>query len=75
MLLLGITSSKRKTKSQLELIMYASLYLLEFLNNLSPQMTCHAYVLPRVGLDLMHLLGWVTIHDTQHHMGVLRKIL
>jgi hypothetical protein len=21
----------------------------------------------------MHLLGWVSIHDTHHHMGVLRK--
>jgi len=26
-----------------------------------------------VGLDLMHLLGWVSIHDTHHHMGFLRK--
>ena len=23
----------------------------------------------------MHLLGWVSIHDTHHHMGVLRKFL
>jgi hypothetical protein len=23
----------------------------------------------------MHLLGWVTIHDTHHHMEVLRKNL
>ena len=36
-------------------------------------MTCHAYMLTWVGLDLMHFLGWVTIHDTHHHMGVLRK--
>ena len=36
-------------------------------------MTCHAYVLTWVGLDLMHLLGWVSIHDTHHHMGFLRK--
>ena len=24
---------------------------------------------------LMQLLGWVTLHDTHHHMEVLRKIL
>jgi len=33
-------------------------------------MTCHAHVL---GLDLMHLLGWVSIHDTHHHMGVFER--
>ena len=38
-------------------------------------MTSHAYVLTWVGFDLMHLLGWVSIHDTHQHMGVLRKIL
>jgi hypothetical protein len=27
-----------------------------------------------LGLDLMHLLGWVSTHDTHHHMGFLRKI-
>ena len=26
-----------------------------------------------LGLDLMHLLGWVSIHDTHQHMGVFRK--
>ena len=36
-------------------------------------MTCHAYMLTGVGLDLMHLLGWVSMHDTHHHMGVLEK--
>jgi len=36
-------------------------------------MTCHAYMLTGVGLDLMHLLGWVSMHDTHHHMGFLRK--
>ena len=36
-------------------------------------MTCHAYMLTGVGLDLMHLLGWVSIHDTHHHMRFLRK--
>ena len=36
-------------------------------------MTCHAYMLTGVGLDLMHLLGWVSIHDNHHHMGFLRK--
>ena len=34
-------------------------------------MPCLCVVL--VGLDLMHLLGWVSIHDTHHHMGVLEK--
>ena len=34
-------------------------------------MPCLCVVL--VGLDLMHLLGWVSIQDTHHHMGVLRK--
>jgi hypothetical protein len=38
-------------------------------------MTCHAYVLTRVGLDLMHLIGWVSIDNTHHHMEVLRKFL
>jgi hypothetical protein len=36
-------------------------------------MTCLAYVLTGVGLDLMHLLGWVSLHDTHHRMGFLRK--
>ena len=36
-------------------------------------MTCHAYMLTGVGLDLMHLLGWVSMHDTHHHMGVFKK--
>ena len=52
--------------------MYATLYLLE-INKHSYLMTCHAYMLTGVGLDLMHLLGWVSIHDTHHHMGFLRK--
>jgi len=26
-----------------------------------------------LGLDLMHLLGWVSIHDTHQHMEVLKK--
>ena len=52
--------------------MYATLYLLE-INKHSCLMTCHAYMLTGVGLDLMHLLGWVSIHDTHHHMGFLRK--
>ena len=26
-----------------------------------------------VGSDLMHFLGWVSIHDTHHHMGVFKK--
>ena len=30
-------------------------------------------MLTGVGLDLMHLLGWVSMHDTHHHMGFLRK--
>ena len=34
-------------------------------------MPCLCVVL--VGSDLMHLLGWVSIHDTHHHMGVLEK--
>jgi hypothetical protein len=38
-------------------------------------MTCLAYVLTGVGLDLMHLLGWVSLHDTHHRMGFLRKFL
>ena len=36
-------------------------------------MTCYAYVMTWVGLLLMQLLGWVSIHDTHHHMGFLRK--
>ena len=52
--------------------MYATLYLLE-INKHSYLMTCHAYMLTGVGLDLMHLLGWVSMHDTHHHMGFLRK--
>ena len=52
--------------------MYAILYLLE-INKHSCLMTCHAYMLTGVGLDLMPLLGWVSIHDTHHHMGFLRK--
>jgi hypothetical protein len=36
-------------------------------------MTCHAYVLTGVGLDLMHLIGWVSIHDTYHHMEVFEN--
>ena len=34
-------------------------------------MPCLCVVL--VGSDLMHLLGWVSIHDTHHHMGVFEK--
>ena len=26
-----------------------------------------------LGLDLMHLLGWVSIHDTHQHMEALKK--
>ena len=36
-------------------------------------MTCYAYVMTWVGLLLMQLLGWVSIHDTHHHMGFLRN--
>ena len=36
-------------------------------------MTCYAYVMTWVGLLLIQLLGWVSIHDTHHHMGFLRK--
>ena len=36
-------------------------------------MTCYAYVMTWVGLLLMQLLGWVSIHDTHHHMGFFLK--
>ena len=38
-------------------------------------MTCHAMLrcCLGLGLDLMHLLGWVSIHDTHQHMEVLKK--
>ena len=58
----------------LNLTMYATLYLLE-INKHRYLMTCHAYMLTEVRLNLMHLLGWVSIHGTHHHMGSLRKIL
>jgi hypothetical protein len=49
--------------------MYATFHLLEKHSYL---MTCRAYVLTGVGLDLMRLLGWVSLHDAHHYRGILR---